>query len=131
MSILNKGRTIAAVALAAVALAATALPAGAKPGVPMGPSAMQHKKLKLAVFICNISRRPNVVVLRNHNLFTVPKGAKFFFVASNSTNIVAQGWRTLGKTLNTNQSYAFKFSMQLVIQNGRPTGCRAYVRWYA
>ncbi|HUT50924.1 MAG TPA: hypothetical protein VM325_16465 [Alphaproteobacteria bacterium] len=121
----------AAIAIAAVTFGVGASPATAKSPAQAGPQVIKAKVLKSAVFICNIGRRPNIVVLRNHNNFKIPKGAKIFFVASNPTKVVAQGYRTLGRKLRHNATYKIKFSMSRVYANGRPTVCRAYAKWYA
>jgi len=125
------GGAVAAVAIAVASLGLSAPAAVAKSPAHAGPQMLKTKVLKSAVFICNIGHRPNIVVLTNHNIFKIPKGAKIFFVASNSKHIVAQGYKTLGHTLLHNGKYRIKFNMKRVRYYGKPTGCRAYVKWYA
>lgn len=123
------GGAAAAIAIAVASIGLSAPSALAKS--PAGPQVIKAKVLKSAVFICNIGRRPNILVLTNHNNLRIPKGAKIFFVASNTKHIVAQGHRTLRRTLRHNAKYRIKFNMKRVRYYGKPTGCRAYVRWYA
>ena len=123
------GGAVAAIAVASLGLSAPS--AIAKSPAHAGPQTLKTKALKSAVFICNIGHRPNIVVLKNHNNFKIPKGAKIFFVASNAKHIVAQGNKILGRTLPHNGKYRIKFNMKRVKYYGKPTGCRAYARWYA
>jgi len=125
------GGAVAAIAIAVASFGLSAPSAVAKSPAQVGPQIIKTKVLKSAVFICNIGRRPNIVVLKNHNNFKIPKGAKIFFVASNTNHVVAQGTKTLGRTLRHNGRYRIKFNMKRVKYYGKPTGCRAYVRWYA
>jgi len=119
----------AALAIVAATLAFAAPPAFGKS--PVAGGAYKAKTVKGAVFICTIGHRPNIVVLRNHNGFKIPRGAKIFFVASNATNVVAQGSRTLRRTLRPGQRVCFSFNKKRVKYYGRPTSCRAYARWVA
>jgi len=128
MITLKKVGGIAAMAVAAATLALAAPSAYSKPPVP---GAFKVKKLKSFVFICSIGHRPNIVVLLNHNRIKIPKGAKIFFVSSNTNHIVAQGYKTLHKTMRPSSRVRYKFSMRRVKYYGAPTGCRAYVKWYA
>jgi hypothetical protein len=121
----------AAIALAAATLGLAASSADAKSPAHVGPQKIRAKVLKSAVFICNIGHKPNIVVLTNHNNFKIPKGAKIYFVASNAKHVVAQGHKTLGRTLQHNGKYRISFNKKRVRYYGKPTGCRAYAKWYA
>ena len=52
-------------------------------------------------------------------------------LALRTEHVVARGYKTLGRTLRHNGKYRIKFNMKRVKYYGKPTGCRAYVRWYA
>lgn len=124
-------RKLAAAAAVALAGFGAAGATHAAPAKFSPPPKYKIKQAKTAALVCNPHKVLNILVVRNLNAKTFPKGAKIFYLAQKpGGGIVAQGWHTLKKALLPGARVGIRYGSWPLPRSRKASYCRTYIKYY-